>query len=45
MSPSEFAPIILKIVQNIDEYEEPDLYHETVIELMRNSIKTVTEKP
>ena len=45
MNPSEFAPIILKIIQNIDEYEEPEIYQETLIEVMKNSIKTVTEKP
>jgi|GEM_PF-4647178 hypothetical protein len=45
MSPSEFAPIMLKIVENIDEYEEPDIYQEALMELMGNSIKTFTKKP
>ena len=31
------------IVQNIDEYEDSDAYHETLVELMSNAIKSVAE--
>jgi hypothetical protein len=41
MNPSEFASIMLTIVQNIDEYEDSDAYHETLVELMSNAIKSV----
>jgi hypothetical protein len=33
---------MLTIVQNIDEYEDSDAYHETLIEIMSNAIKAVT---
>jgi hypothetical protein len=42
MNPSEFASIMLTIVQNIDEYEDPNVYHETLVEVMSNAIKAVT---
>ena len=34
---------MLTIVQNIDEYEDSDAYHETLVELMSNVIKSVAE--
>jgi hypothetical protein len=43
MNPSEFASMMLTIVQNIDEYENPDEYHETLVEIMSNVIKSIAE--
>ncbi len=43
MNPSEFASIMLTIVQNIDEYEDSDAYHEILLEVMSNAIKDVPE--
>ena len=43
LNPSEFASIMLTIVRNIDEYKDPDEYHETLVEIMSNVIKSVAE--
>ena len=43
MNPSEFASIMLTLVQNIDEYEDLEVCHETLVEVMSNVIKVVTE--
>ncbi len=31
------------IVQNVDEYEDPDEYHKTLVEIMSNAIKSIAE--
>jgi len=43
LNPSEFASIMRTIVKNIDEYKDPDAYHETLVEIMSNVIKSVAE--
>ena len=34
---------MLTIVQNIDEYENPNAYHEILVEVMSNAIMAVAE--
>ena len=45
LNPSEFAAIMFTIVQNVDEYEDPDEYHKTLVEIMSNAIKSIAEWP
>lgn len=42
-NPSDFASIMLTIAQNIDEYEDPNAYHEILVEVMINAIMVVSE--